>query len=307
MLSRRLAALDVGTNNVQFIIADVAADGSVTPVFESAEITRLGEGSLEDHTLKKDPMARTVLAVSEAANKATELGAEWAGAVATSAARDAKNGRAFMIMAQAVGAPLSIITGDEEADLAFLSVTASPPAGAAKQIVMLDIGGGSTELAIGSAQTPEHRVSLNIGAVRLTEKHVQRHPLSKEMLAELRGDARLAFSRAPVAAGEFSLVGVAGTITTLASVQQKLASHDPQKVHGSALDLADLEQLTDDLAKMTLDARKALPGMEAKRADVIVAGAAIALEAMIHLGADQLFVSNRGVHWGLLHKKIAGS
>ena len=296
MQSKRLAALDVGTNTVIFIVADVGPAG-VSVVYESSEITRLGEGSLEDHLLKKEPMARTILAVSEAAQKATELGAEWAGAVATSAVREASNGRAFSIMAQAVGAPLQVISGEQEADLSFLSVAFDK---GAEQIAVLDIGGGSTELAVGTGLVPSGRFSLPIGAVRLTENHVRRHPLSREVLAELRSDARRAFERTPLPNGACTLFGVAGTITTLASVALALDKHDPELAHGYVFERAALETLIESLARMPLEVREKLPGMEPKRADVIVAGGVIALEAMIHLKAEQLTASERGVHYGLL-------
>ncbi len=296
MHSKRLAALDIGTNTVVFIVADVRQDG-VSVVFESSEITRLGEGSLEDHQLKKEPMARTILAVSDAAQKASELGADWAGAVATSAVREASNGRAFSIMAQAVGAPLQVISGEQEADLAYLSVAFDKTA---EQLAVLDIGAGSTELAIGTGLSPSSKLSLPTGAVRLTEQHVRRHPISREVLAALRADARRALERTPIPKGDCTLVGVAGTITTLASVMLALDKHDPARAHGYVMERAALEALIETLARMPLDERMAVPGMEPKRADVIIAGGVIALEAMMQLRADRLVASQRGVHYGLL-------
>jgi exopolyphosphatase/guanosine-5'-triphosphate,3'-diphosphate pyrophosphatase len=176
---------------------------------------------------------------------------------------------------------------------------------------VLDVGGGSTEFTAGEGTAPRARTSLQVGAVRLTERHVRSDPPGAGELGALRAAARGAV--APItglghglaALPGARLVGVAGTVTTLAAVHQALPAYDATKVHGSSLGLAQVEALVAALAALDLRTRAALPGMEPKRADVIVAGALIVAEAMRAAGFDRLTVSDRGVRWGLVHERLA--
>jgi len=303
-MTERLAAIDVGTNTVLLLVAERRGN-ALAPVLERAEITRLGRGV--DASGRLDPAAiqDTVAVVASYAADARRLGAGEIVCVATSAARDASNGAEFFAAAEAAAGLLpQVISGDEEARLVYAS--AWRDFGGGGPLAVLDVGGGSTEFTVGDGSAPRARTSLQVGAVRLTERHVRGDPIPAPELAALRSAAREALLPvAPLARGApgARLVGVAGTVTTLEAVKQALPSYDAQRVHGATLARADVEALVERLAALPVRARAALPGMEPKRADVIVAGAVVVAEAMRAGGYDRLVVSDRGVRWGLLHDR----
>jgi exopolyphosphatase/guanosine-5'-triphosphate,3'-diphosphate pyrophosphatase len=305
-MAERVAAIDVGTNTVLLLVAERTGPGLV-PVAERAEITRLGRGV--DASGRIDPAAirETVAVLAAYAREARALGASRILCVATSAARDAANGAEFFEAARAAaGLAPEVISGDEEARLVYRSAWRDFGA-RGSPLVVLDVGGGSTELTWGDSADPRGRTSLRIGAVRLTERHVRHDPPLQEEVSAVRTAAREALR--PASAGTprgaaSRLVAVAGTVTTLSAVAQALPAYDAARVHGSTLDLAALEALLERLAALTTPERAALPGMEPKRADVIVAGCAIVVEAMRATGFETLAVSDRGVRWGLLYDRL---
>ncbi|BDG04314.1 Ppx/GppA phosphatase family protein [Anaeromyxobacter oryzae] len=304
MSKNRYAAIDVGTNTVLLLVAE-RRGGGLAPVLERAEITRLGRGV--DRTGRLDPAAiqGTVDVVAAYAAEARGLGAEILACVATSAARDAANGADFFAAArERAGLSPEIISGDEEARLVYGS--AFRDFGAGGPLAVLDVGGGSTEFIVGEGPAPRARTSLQVGAVRLTERHVTTDPIAAVEWARVRAAARDALAPlAGLAAGAgATLVGVAGTVTTLCAVAQALPAYDAEKVHGAVMARADVEALLARLAALPVAARAALPGMEPKRADVILAGGAIVAEAMALAGFDRLTVSDRGVRWGLLYDRL---
>ena len=303
----RFAAIDVGSNTVLLLVAE-RRGRDFAPVVERAEITRLGRGVDRTGSLDERAIAGTVEVLARFAAEARALGALGIACVATSAARDARNGAAFFEAARrAAGLVPEVISGEEEARLVWSSAWRDfgpPPAGA--ELVVLDVGGGSTEVCFGSAAAPRARQSLQLGAVRLTERVAAADPPSGAALAELRARAveGLGPAVAPRAGAGGTMVGVAGTVTTLAAVEKALPVYDAGVVHGSELSLASLEALYARLGALTVAERQRLPGMEPKRADVIVAGCAIVLEAVRLLGFERLTVSDRGVRWGLLHDRF---
>jgi exopolyphosphatase/guanosine-5'-triphosphate,3'-diphosphate pyrophosphatase len=310
---RRVAAIDVGTNTVLLTVAERRGE-AIVPLAERAEITRLGRGVDASGRLDPAAIAETVRVLASYAAEARALGAGRIACVATSAARDAANGAAFFAAALAqAGLEPAIISGDEEARLVWRSAWRDfgGEAGAGRPLAVLDVGGGSTELCGGDGPAPRGRRSVQQGAVRLTERHVREDRLGAPTLAALAAGARAAL--APllelVPAGwsrDARLVGVAGTVTTLASVTQALPAYDAEKVHGSSLTLAGIDALVARLAALTVAERAALPGMEPKRADVIVAGGVVVAEALRLCGFDRLTVSDRGVRWGLIYDLLEG-
>jgi exopolyphosphatase/guanosine-5'-triphosphate,3'-diphosphate pyrophosphatase len=304
-MAERIAAIDVGTNTVLLLVAERAA-GGFAALRERAEITRLGRGV--DATGRLDPAAirETVEVLAAFAGEARALGASRILCVATSAARDARNGRDFFEAARArAGIVPEVITGEEEARLVHGS--AWQDFGGEGPLAVLDVGGGSTEFTLGEGPLPRVRHSLQVGAVRLTERHVRSDPPSEGDLAAVRAAAREALRPIAGAAAPGSrLVAVAGTVTTLSAVRQALPAYDAARVHGSILTAGELEDLLSRLERLPLSERAALPGMEPKRADVIVAGCAIVLEALSIARFPELTVSNRGVRWGLLHERAGG-
>lgn len=306
-MSERWATIDVGTNTVLLLVAE-RRGGALAPVLERAEITRLGRGVDATGRLDQAAIRDTVETLADYARAARALGARVVACVATSAARDAENGAEFFDAARATaGLAPEVIPGDEEARLVWAS--AWRDFGRPGQpLEVLDVGGGSTELSFGDGPAPRGRASLQVGAVRLTERHVRGDPPGAAEVERLRAAAREAvrpFGAMEGRAPGGRLVGVAGTVTTLAAVAQALPVYDAEKVHGSTLSLAEIERLATTLAALTVRERAALPGMEPKRADVILAGAVIVAEAMRATGFDRLTVSDRGVRWGLLYDRVA--
>jgi len=315
----RFAAIDVGTNTVLLLVAEersalrpaaqayAQGEREWVAIVERAEITRLGRGV--DRTGRLDPAAirDTVEVLARFAGEARALGARGIACVATSAARDAANGAAFFDAArEAAGLVPEVIAGDEEARLVWAS--AWRDFGGAGSLAVLDVGGGSTEVCLGAGPQPRVRRSLQIGAVRLTERVAPPDPPGAAALAALRDGAadalQAAAALASAGARPARLVGVAGTVTTLAAVERALPVYDATVVHGAELTLAAAEALYARLGALTTAERARLRGMEPKRADVIVAGCAIVIEAMRLLGFDRLTVSDRGVRWGLLHDRF---
>jgi exopolyphosphatase / guanosine-5'-triphosphate,3'-diphosphate pyrophosphatase len=318
----RYAAIDVGTNTVLLLVAE-RRGAELAPLVERAEITRLGRGV--DRAGRLDPAAirDTVAVIARFAGEARALGAEDIACVATSAARDAANGAEFFERARAeAGLTPDVISGDEEARLVWASAWRDFGAGG-RRLAVVDVGGGSTEVCVGDGPAPSARRSFQIGAVRLTERVAPPDPVDAPSLARLRRDAAEALAPAaelvghtagpasslPLAGGGpgrgwDTLVAVAGTVTTLAAVERALPVYDAGVVHGAELSYAALETLYARLGALTTAERARLPGMEPKRADVIVGGCAVLLAAMRALGFDRLTVSDRGVRWGLLYDRV---
>jgi exopolyphosphatase/guanosine-5'-triphosphate,3'-diphosphate pyrophosphatase len=303
-LPERFATVDVGTNTVLLLVAE-RRGASFEPVLERAEITRLGRGVDATGRLDAAAIRETVAVLADYARAARALGAPIVACVATSAARDASNGAEFFAAARAeAGVVPEVIPGEEEARLVFASAWRDFGRDG-EPLAVLDVGGGSTELSFGDRPAPRGRTSLQVGAVRLTERHVRGDPPPPAEVEAVRGAAREAvrpLKALPEPGGR--LVAVAGTVTTLAAVQQALPVYDATRVHGSSLLLSDVERLAATFASLTVRERAALPGMEPKRADVILAGAIVVAEAMRAMGFDALTVSDRGVRWGLLYDRV---
>ena len=301
----RFATIDVGTNTVLLLIAE-RIEGVFSPLVERAEITRLGRGVDRSGRIEPAAIRETVAVLARYAEEARALGAKVAACVATSAARDAANSAEFFEAARAAcGIAPEVITGEEEARLVYRSAWIDFGRDGA-HLSVLDVGGGSTEYTWGEGRDPLGRRSLQIGAVRLTERVVDSDPIGPAGLARLQAAAAQALH--PIAglgcpSPGARLVAVAGTVTTLAAVEQHLPRYDPERVHGSALSLGQLESLFHQLGALTVAERAGLPGMEPKRADVIVAGCALLVEALRVTGFVKLTVSDRGVRWGLLYDR----
>jgi exopolyphosphatase/guanosine-5'-triphosphate,3'-diphosphate pyrophosphatase len=303
----RVAAIDVGTNTVLLLVATGSAHAPSAHL-ERATITRLGEGVDRTGRLAEAAMARTVACLEDYARIIAEEGVSAVDVVCTSAARDARNGAEFIAMAErALGTRPRIIGGDEEARLAYEGALSGLTISG--EVTVFDIGGGSTEIihgTAGAASALRGAVSLDIGSVRLTERHVKRDPPAAAELDAIRRDVSAAL--APLSPDTTStLVGVAGTITTLAAIEQSLDQYDSSRVHGSRLRRATVSELVRRLATLPLAERRAVSGLPSARADVIVAGALIAEGVLAWAGADELVVSDRGVRWGLARALLAAA
>lgn len=297
----RRAAIDIGTNSVLLLIAERTADGW-RPIVEQATITRLGQGVDRTRELAPEACERTLKVLADysevlRAERVTELDV-----VGTSAMRDARGGPSFAERAGAVlGVAPRILSGDEEAAVTFVGTLSGLHLEGA--VTVFDIGGGSTEVIrgrAGHAPSAEAAVSLDIGSVRLFERHLQNDPPRPEELSRVDADIDAALARAPAPSSGSTLVGVAGTVTTLAAIALGLETYDGSKVHGLTLSLDEVASVARRLEGMTHAERCALPGLEPKRADVIVVGARLCERVMRWARAERLVVSDRGVRWGLL-------
>jgi exopolyphosphatase/guanosine-5'-triphosphate,3'-diphosphate pyrophosphatase len=277
----RVAAIDLGTNTTRLIVADVT-DGTVDAILRRTTITRLGEGVDSRRRLLPLPITRVRNCLADYRRELESLGAERALVVATSAVRDAENGEAFLGEIEwSYGFTTRLLSGEEEADLTLRGVGEVDG-----ETVVIDIGGGSTELIVAG-----ERVSTELGSVRLTERFLESDPPTAGELEELARAVRSVLEEHDVSATRG--IGVAGTVTSLAALDLELAEYDPNRVHGHRLAQDAVRAQLERLAALPLAERREVPGLEPERAPVIVAGAAILLEVMRHVGLPEIEVSER--------------
>ena len=287
----RVAAVDLGTNSTRLLVADVDG-GELTEISRRLTITRLGEGVDERRRLLPVPIARVRNCLADYRRELESLGAERTLCIATSSVRDADNGEAFLGEIEwSYGFTTRLLSGEEEAALMLRGVT-SGRAGLDEALVV-DIGGGSTELVLASGGEVACATSLDVGCVRLTERYLSSDPPSRPELAAASAYVRSLLP--PLEAS--SAIGVAGTVTTLATLDLGDAEYDPERTHGHRLALASVEEQLERLAAMTTDERVAL-GIEPGRASVIVAGIVVVREVMTLYGLDEIEVSERDVLHG---------
>jgi exopolyphosphatase/guanosine-5'-triphosphate,3'-diphosphate pyrophosphatase len=296
----RVAAIDVGTNSVRLLAAE-AQPPSFRAVDRRLTITRLGEGVDRKKALSAEALTRTLGCIAEYAAVCGELGVGHIRVAGTSAVRDARNrDELFDGVQRLTGTELEVLAGNEEARLTFLGALSDlAPEGS---VLLVDIGGGSTELVYGALE-PEGAISLNIGCVRLFERHLHSDPPSPRELEELREDAReqLAGARGVLDISKADrLVGVAGTVTQLAALKAGTLVYDPDVTHHSVLSHGDVRRLARRLASLPVELRKQLPSLVPGRADVIVAGAEILLAVMDTFDAPEVLVSERDILDGLV-------
>jgi exopolyphosphatase/guanosine-5'-triphosphate,3'-diphosphate pyrophosphatase len=305
-VSATFATIDVGTNTTLLLVARVDDAGAITVLDERAEITRLGRGIGAGGALGAEGVARTLDVLRGYAELARRHGATIA-AVGTEALRRAPNGADFLDPAAAIlGAPVAVIDGAREAALTYRAAVESFPAEArAGTMIVVDIGGGSTEIVVADRGAVTFQTSLPLGSVRLTERHVRRDPPGRDELTAIALEVDAALAAVPWPAGEPTVVGVAGTVTTLAAMALALATYDPARVHGHDLTLVELDLQIARLERATQAQRERLVGLDPRRADVILAGAII-LRRIAHAArVPAVRVSDRGIRWGLLHELSA--
>jgi exopolyphosphatase/guanosine-5'-triphosphate,3'-diphosphate pyrophosphatase len=297
----RIAVVDLGTNTTRLLVADVR-DGHVEEVTRRNAITRLGEGVDSGGELLDGAMERVFGALEEYRRAIDELGAERTAAVATSAVRDAGNGELFQReLRERFGIEARIISGDAEARLTFAGATAEREGGG-DPLLVLDIGGGSTEFVVGRAgEDPSFHVSTQAGSVRQTERHISDDPPTQEELSALAGDVRgIIEAQVPAAirSGVQDGVAVAGTPTSLAAIDQRLEPYDSAKVHGYRLDLAAAERMLEMLASVPEPERREVVGLHPDRAPTIVAGAVILVESMKAFELREIEVGEHDILYG---------
>lgn len=297
----RVAAIDIGTNTVLLLIAARGDDGSLVAIEERATITRLGENVDRTRALAPEAIARTLACLDEYAEVVAKASVARIAIVGTSAMRDARGGEVVRAHVHArFGVDARVISGDEEARVSFGGAISGLGYDDATECAVFDIGGGSTEVVLGSPPgTIRYAQSFDVGSVRLTERHVKHDPPIASELEAVSHEARAAFASVPELVAGSVPVGVAGTLTTLAAVALGLTTYNGARVHGHILKTSELRDVVNRLALVPLEERRLFAGLEPKRADVIVAGGLIAQALLERWGAEAVRVSDRGVRWGL--------
>jgi len=304
MTSDRLAAIDIGTNTIKLLVA-VVEGGALTALHEDSQTTRLGEGVAATKRLTLEAIERTAAGVAAFIGKAREMGATKILAVATSGAREAENNGQFLARVREVaGLDVEIIGGEREAELVFAGV--STDAGLRSQrLLVMDVGGGSTEIITGQNGCIERRVSVPAGAVRLTERFLHSDPVSPADLNAMlqHGRELLQLELAQCSLDGRVMVGTGGTVTTTAAIDQSLARFSIEKVNRYSLTRQRLTEMLERLRSLPLAERRNVSGLPPKRADIIVAGLVMYVVAMELASIDRLTVSTRGLRFGLLAER----
>jgi exopolyphosphatase / guanosine-5'-triphosphate,3'-diphosphate pyrophosphatase len=294
---KRVGVVDLGTNSTRLLVADVD-NGSVRELERRLEITRLGEGVDERRQLLPQAIARVRNVLVDYRRVLEDHNAEPTLAFATSAVRDADNGEAFLGEVEwSYGFQTRLLSGEDEALLTFRGVSAGR--GLGEGTLVVDVGGGSTELIMGGSNSVDFHESLDLGCVRLTERFLRSDPPSARELTDCAGYVQsLLNERVPPGVQAAHAIGVAGTVTTLATLDLGLAEEDPELVHGHALTTTSVAEELGRLASVPLAKLRTRRGLHPERAPVIVAGAVVVLETLRYFGLDELEVSERDIMHG---------
>lgn len=312
-MTTRVAAIDCGTNSIRLLVADLPepAAGPQAPLTDLSrrmEIVRLGQGVDRTGRLAPEAIERTRAALAGYATEIEKLGAEQVRMCATSASRDASNADEFRDMVRrTLGVAPEVVTGDEEARLSFTGAVRGLPADAAEPYLVVDIGGGSTEFVVGTRTGGvEAAVSMDIGCVRMTERHLAGDPPTAEQVAAARADISAVVDRALAAVpgrDAATLVGLAGSVTTVVAIAQDLPGYDPERIHHARVSYDQVAQVTTDLLAKTSEQRLTIPVMHPGRADVIGAGALVLQVIMERAGMSSVVASEHdildGIAWSL--------
>lgn len=304
----RVAAIDCGTNSIRLLVADIdAGAGKLVDVDRRMEIVRLGQGVDQTGRLSPQALERTFAALRTYASAIDELGAERVRMVATSATRDAANRADFVDgVVGILGIEPEVASGDEEAALSFAGATRELAGSqVAAPYLVVDIGGGSTEFVLGGEAVEAAR-SVDVGCVRLTERHLRSDPPTAEQVAAARADIEAAINLAATTVPlerAASLVGLAGSVTTVAAIALGLEGYDAARIHHARISADVVREVTERLLSMTREARAALPVMHPGRVDVIGGGALVLATIMDRLGLPEVVVSEHdildGIAWSL--------
>jgi exopolyphosphatase / guanosine-5'-triphosphate,3'-diphosphate pyrophosphatase len=295
----RVAIIDIGTNSTRLLVADVDG-GRVEEVERRSTVTRLGRGVDTSAQLSNEAIEDVCSAVAEYIALYEDLGVEKVTAIATSAVRDAENSGAFIAeLRERFALDATILDGAREAHLTYFGATAARTP--SDRTLVVDIGGGSTELVVGDGLDLSFYDSLQIGTVRHTERHLPGDPPTPAELEDLANDVRSLIAQslegAALASAEIG-IGVAGTPTSLAAIDQGLDPYDPERVHGYTLSLSSIQRMFSELAAMPLAQRLEVPGLHPGRAPTIVAGVVILIQVMRAFGLSEIEASEHDILWG---------
>jgi exopolyphosphatase/guanosine-5'-triphosphate,3'-diphosphate pyrophosphatase len=310
-VTKRVAAIDCGTNSIRLLVADLPdpSAGPGVPLVDLArrmEIVRLGQGVDRTDRLAPEAIERTRLALAGYVAEIESLGVERVRMVATSASRDASNADDFRAMVlRTLGAEPEVVTGDEEARLSFAGAVRGLPGDARPPYLVVDIGGGSTEFVVGAGSV-DAAISVDIGCVRMTERHLRDDPPTADQVVAAEADITAAVDRALAAVpgrDAATLVGLAGSVTTVVAIALGLTEYEPQRIHHARVPYDEVAKVTADLLAMSAARRLEIPVMHPGRADVIGAGALVLRVIMERAGMSSVVASEHdildGIAWSL--------
>jgi exopolyphosphatase / guanosine-5'-triphosphate,3'-diphosphate pyrophosphatase len=294
-----VAIVDIGSNSIRLLIADKTDDGAITELEHQANVTRLGQGVDTSNKLADEAMERTYKVLADYAGRMDAHDCDERIAVLTSAVRDSANGEEFAhTIQERYGITPHVLKGDEEARLTYLCATSERDPADTTPTLVLDIGGGSTEMIVGAGPEVRFRVSTQAGVVRQTERHLPDDPPTQPQMDALSQDVRHILAdnvpeelRTAVKKG----IGVAGTATSLAAIAQHLDPYDPEKVHGYELTTEECDRILGELSTMTLEERRQIRGLHPDRAPTIIAGVLIFKEVVRLFGLTEIEISEHDI------------
>jgi exopolyphosphatase / guanosine-5'-triphosphate,3'-diphosphate pyrophosphatase len=300
----RYAVIDAGTNSIKFHVAERASDGTWRAIADRAEITRLGEGLDDTHRISDAALARATAAITGMVAEARKLGALAIVAVGTAGLRIAENGGRVVDEIEArTGIRIEVISGEEEARLAYVAAKAGLGL-ASGSLVVFDTGGGSSQFTFGRDSDVVERFSVDVGAVRYTERFRLDQAVSADVLQDALAAISRDLSRLDGRPAPDALAAMGGATTNIAAVRHGLARYDPDVVQGTVLDRAEIDRQIELYRSMDADARRGIVGLQPKRAEVILAGACIIRTVMEKLGKTTLTVSDRGLRHGVMAERF---
>ncbi len=303
---KRVSVIDVGSNSVRLLVARVD-EGNIQPLYKTLRTTRLGAEVDTNRVLSPGAMVSTLGAVRDFKEKSVSMGVDEVLAVATSAVRDASNGEDLIREIRRLGIRAWVLDGRQEAELGFVGAALGCDAGKGC-IFLADIGGGSTELVTGTGLRVNNYISLDIGAVRLTERFVRNDPVTPAEASEIEYFVMdiLAQSAKDITAGDCKMIGIGGTITTLAAMAQGMEHYDSDRVHNFVLTLSEVKCILEKLAVLDIRGKRKIPGLHPGRADIINAGTIILKCLMEHWGFDCITVSEWDGLQGVIYQNFIG-
>jgi len=299
----KYAILDIGTNSIKFFLFSIE-NGKPTTIIDTNNISRLGEGLLKTGIISDEAMARNIEALREFMEIAAKENVKEIIAVGTMCLRTAKNSDVFLKRAKdELELTIKVIPGEEEARLSYLAVL-STIGNTDKNVVVFDTGGGSTEFIFGKGTNLENRISLNLGAVHPTEEFLISDPVTEDELAKMQDYMKNFFGERIVDRKADFLIGIGGTVTSMGAVMHKMVNYDPMVIQGSQMTQKEVNAQIEMYMKKTIEERKQIPGLQPKRADVILAGAGIIKTIMEIFNIDSFTISDRGLRHGILFDRF---
>ncbi|MCK5051015.1 MAG: Ppx/GppA family phosphatase [Candidatus Cloacimonetes bacterium] len=298
----KYAILDIGTNSIKFFLFSIK-NGKSTTIKDTNNISRLGEGLLKTGIISDEAMDRNIEALREFMKNAEEENVEEITAVGTMCLRTAKNSDVFLAKVKdELGLTIKVIPGEEEARLSYLSVL-STIGNTDKNVVVFDTGGGSTEFIFGKGTNLNNRISLNLGAVHPTEEFLISDPVTDDEFKKMQ-DFMMDFFKEKITDKRADhLIGIGGTVTSMGAVMHKMVKYDPKIIQGSQMSLEEVKKQINLYKYKTIEERKQIPGLQPKRADVILAGAVIINTIMEIFNINSFTISDRGLRHGLMFDK----